>query len=58
MTVIEMQVLTVIRTALPQIAKELMRIADALEDANSLKRFELTRKDGLNLDEVDMEDKQ
>lgn len=31
MTVIEMQVMTVIRTALPQIVKELKRIADALE---------------------------
>ena len=55
MTVIEMQVMTVVRNCLPDIHKDLMRIADALEDANSLKRFELTRKDGLNLDEVDME---
>lgn len=31
MTTIELQVLTVIRTYLPQIVKELMRIADALE---------------------------
>lgn len=31
MTVIEMQVLTVVRNTLPQIAKELKRIADALE---------------------------
>ena len=31
MTVIEMQGLTIIRTTLPQIAKELKRIADALE---------------------------
>jgi hypothetical protein len=31
MTVIEMQVLTVVRSTLPQIAKELKRIADALE---------------------------
>lgn len=55
MTVIEMQTLTVVRNYLPNIFKTLMRIADALEDANSLKRLELTRKDGLNLDEVDME---
>ena len=55
MTIIEMQVMTVVRNCLPDIFKTLMRIADALEDANSLKRLELTRKDGLNLDEVDME---
>ena len=57
MTVIEMQVMTVVRNCLPDIFKTLKLIADALEDANSLKRFELTRKDGFDIDEVDMEDK-
>ena len=31
MTIIEMQTLTIVKTYLPQIAKELKRIADALE---------------------------
>ena len=31
MTIIEMQVLTVVRSCLPEIAKALQRIADALE---------------------------
>lgn len=56
MTVIEVQALTNLRTYIPQIAKSLERIADALEDANSLKRLELTRRDGLDLDEVDMKE--
>ena len=58
MTIIEMQVLTIMKANIPHIACNLARIATALEDANSLKRIELTRKDGLDLDEVDMEDKQ
>lgn len=41
MTVIEMQVLTVVRNCLPDIFKTLMRIADALEEANRLKQLEL-----------------
>ena len=56
MTVIEVQALTIVKSYVPQIAKNLGRIADALEDANSLKRLELTRRDGLDLDEVDMEE--
>ena len=56
MTVIEMQVLSTIKTNLPVMAKTLVRIADALEDANSLKRLELTRLQGMDLDEVDMKE--
>lgn len=53
MTIIIMQTLATVKNYIPQIAKSLARIADALEDANSLKRFELTRKDGLDLTEVE-----
>ena len=54
MTIIEVQALTVVRTYLPRITEELKRIADALENQNSLKRLALVRRDGLDLDEVDM----
>ena len=58
MTNIEVRTMEIICHNLPQIAKALGRIADALEDHNSLKRLELTRKDGLDLDEVDMVEKE
>jgi hypothetical protein len=40
MPTIMMQALTVVRTYLPQIAKELKRIADALENQNTPKEGE------------------
>lgn len=52
MTILEVQALTVVRTYLPRIAEELKRIADALENQNSLKRFELV-KDGADLSNVE-----
>ena len=52
MTTIELQALTVVRTYLPRIAEELKRIADALENQNSLKRFELV-KNGADLSNVE-----
>lgn len=53
MTVIEMQVMSIIKTSLPKIAGELERIATALENANSLKRFELSRIHGADLEELE-----
>lgn len=52
MTILEVQALTVARTYLPRITEELKRIADALENQNSLKRFELV-KDGADLSNVE-----
>lgn len=52
MTILEVQALTVVRTYLPRIAEELKRIADALENQNSLKRFELV-KNGADLSNVE-----
>ena len=44
MTTIELQALTVVRTYLPQIARELKRIADALEHHTSSKVENNTEK--------------
>ena len=53
MTVIEMQVMSIIKTSLPKIVGELERVATALENANSLKRFELSRIQGADLEELE-----
>ena len=52
MTTIELQALTVVRTYLPRMTEELRRIADALENQNSLKRFELIR-DGADISNIE-----
>lgn len=53
MTVIEMQVMTVVRNTLPDMFKTLMRIANALEEANSLIRIALKHDSNIEWGEVE-----